>query len=392
MRRSSDSFAPRAGFTLVELLVVIAIIGVLVSLMLPAINGAREAGRGMSCTNNVKNIALAVANHESQLGYMPTSGETKIWPDGAATTSTASTDVQMMQSFFQVITPYTENTAIATKWNNRRPYWHPTANSSGVSNLELAKTNIPLYRCASSTADESNGATLSNGNLGITDYMVLAYTDLNFDTGSRDKTLGGYCEGALSGIKKKTISACTDGTSRTSVFSEASSRAGNYAGKRFITLAGGTKWYELKAGVPTLMSSADADWVEGTEATGASIGKDKGTGTGKAGCSTRPGVWADSDNGSGVSGNPKEETLIPRTLTIINNIPKNAVETAACSGNQGDWTANNIGSNDEIWTQHAAARFGMVDGSVQTISTGADWKILHCIVNPADGQVVGLGQ
>jgi len=371
----------------VELLVVIAIIGVLVSLMLPAINGAREAGRGMSCTNNVKNIALAVANHESQNGFMPTSGETKLW-----TSSTSSTDVQMMQSFFQVITPYTENNAIATKWNNRRPYWHPTANASGVSNLELAKTNIPLYRCASSTADESNGATSSAGNLGITDFMVLAYTDLNFDNGNRVTTQAGYYEGALSGMKKKTLAACTDGASRTAIISEAASRAGNYSGKRYITLAGGTKWYELKAGVPTLMTSTDADWIEGDSTVGAGTGYNKGSGTGKTDCGTRPGVWADSDNGSGVSGHFAEETTIPRTLTIINNIPKDIAATAAAAGANGDWTRNNVGSNDEIWTQHAAARFGMLDGSVQTINPGADWKILHCIVNPADGQVVGLGQ
>src|SRR5437868_13028639 len=70
------------GFTLVELLVVIAIIGILVALLLPAIQAAREAARRASCTNNLKNLGLAVLNHHDvrkhfpvSMGYLSEGGE-----------------------------------------------------------------------------------------------------------------------------------------------------------------------------------------------------------------------------------------------------------------------------------------------------------------------------
>ena len=73
--RNSGEHAAKRGFTLVELLVVITIIGILMSLLLPAVQAAREAARRAQCSNNLKQIGLGILNFEAAQKKLPTGGE-----------------------------------------------------------------------------------------------------------------------------------------------------------------------------------------------------------------------------------------------------------------------------------------------------------------------------
>jgi len=92
-------FRKRHGFTLVELLVVIAIIGILIALLLPAVQAAREAARRSQCTNNLKQIALAVHNYHDTY---------KVFPIGNWTTAYGTWLVSLL--------PFIEQQALADRY------------------------------------------------------------------------------------------------------------------------------------------------------------------------------------------------------------------------------------------------------------------------------------
>ena len=154
----------RQGFTLVELLVVIAIIGVLVGLLLPAVQAAREAARRMSCSNNFKQIGLAIHNYHSAYNQMPKQkGGTGYDRNTPAWWADSLVTNQNQMSWLVPLTPFFEQQAIWEQISNplaaevggsgtvpRDPPWTAMGPRPGVTLVyPPALTQLPMLRCPS---------------------------------------------------------------------------------------------------------------------------------------------------------------------------------------------------------------------------------------------------
>jgi len=157
----STGLSKRSGFTLVELLVVIAIIGVLVGLLLPAVQAAREAARRMSCSNNLKQIGLAMHNYASVYQGFPASRVNIRTPD--------------FEAGWQVmLLPFLEQTALFEVYETNLAWSHP-------GNLPATETTVQQFLCPSALSPRTmpNAAIMAERditwtpNYGSSDYAAI---------------------------------------------------------------------------------------------------------------------------------------------------------------------------------------------------------------------------
>lgn len=190
----------RKAFTLVELLVVIAIIGILMALLLPAVQAAREAARRISCTNNLKQLGLALHNYHAAMNCFP----------GLGTTTATSFSAQAK------LLPFVEQQNLQKLVDFKQPLYLGSSHSQTLNPVqaEAARTSLSLFRCPSDSAEalyeEKAGQWLAGGN-----YMVCggSGTGTNYDL--RYPSDGMFYYGSARGFREM-----TDGSSNTLVLAE----------------------------------------------------------------------------------------------------------------------------------------------------------------------------
>ena len=159
------AISPRRGFTLVELLVVIAIIGILVGLLLPAVQAAREAARRMQCSNNLKQIGLALHNYTSTFSALP-AGSNGI-PNAAGTNFNGHG-----WTWHASILPYIEQAPLYQGIQGADGMGNELGDQNSGKPLVVRQTTLPIFWCPSQP-DVRNGSQKNgyqscnyNGNMG----------------------------------------------------------------------------------------------------------------------------------------------------------------------------------------------------------------------------------
>ncbi|HEX7449184.1 MAG TPA: DUF1559 domain-containing protein [Pirellulales bacterium] len=207
-KRSARS--SRRGFTLIELLVVIAIIGILVALLLPAVQAAREAARRMECTNHLKQLGIAMSGYHDALGTFPAGAlmrDDPAWPGYPSELFAWGVLAQL--------TPYVEQLNLGGAMNLKYPIYTfggPGGFSFSQPNQFAIGTTVPLFLCPSDKSSSIEG-NWGVAKIGSTNYTANMGTGLN--GGSPVSTDGPFFN--LSGTRFADV---IDGTSHTAFMSE----------------------------------------------------------------------------------------------------------------------------------------------------------------------------
>jgi prepilin-type N-terminal cleavage/methylation domain-containing protein/prepilin-type processing-associated H-X9-DG protein len=380
--RGMRAGAGTRGFTLVELLVVIAIIGILVALLLPAIQAAREAARRSQCTNNMKQLGIGVLNYESARRKLP--------PPGQCDSTGGASTTYMIHSIATTILPYIEQTAVYDMFDHKTdPIVAYSATPSGEAyktgtgcllhrnakgrnyddpahptGQTAAKSKIDTFICPSTPISALERDPV-HGYGGI-DYMVLALSDVDARAGSATYGMRTTPSGSpewLSQVVAPLLNCdgggfnrVTDGASKTLMWIEDAGRAhpdvsifGVYS-TRFTPVSG--------AADPINMSSG----ANGRRAF----------------------AWADADAcGNGYSG-PSNAISPGSRVAKLNNYASPQGGPAECR-----WSVNNCGLNDEPFAFHpGGVNATMGDGSVHYLTDNIDGVVVKWLVGAEDGEKI----
>ena len=362
----------RRAFTLVELLVVIAIIGTLVGLLLPAVQAAREAGRRSSCSNNLKQLGLAVQNFADAKRALPPSG---YWPNGSPGLSWIAGILPYMEE----ATTYNDLDWDGLSTGGVGPLWAGTVTSQQAQTKFRSTTLI----CPSSPMPHVFGTSLRGspyigvlqpsyaGVMGASDSIWDSRrVDFNSNPRNRCAALGASvvcCEnGALA---LPAVAGVRTGVAVNGV-----------VGTGFGRNTTGIKLRQISDGLSkVLLIGEQSSW--GMSADAASVGRQVDCWSGQqAGWSTVGWYAWNTAGGVGIWNN---SAMLSKSLG-----------TTACENIGNGWDANpNTSEKDSgiaFRSAHGAgAQFVLVDGSVQWLNESIDFTLYRLLGIRDDGQVTG---
>jgi prepilin-type N-terminal cleavage/methylation domain-containing protein/prepilin-type processing-associated H-X9-DG protein len=350
----------RRGFTLVELLVVITIIGILIAMLLPAVQMVRHAALRMQCSNNLKQLALAFQMYHDSLKVYPPG-----WISSGFDASIPTAEDVWFTSWGTMILPYMEQKTLYDRWDHRVPnitnatsglYWITNIDPMAESNVSLSKTVISTFVCPTAPDPKTRvyTTTYAAGSIEIdqvptgwlpgedislssapSDYTVISGAKENLleIANAQYKTQGSF-EGPIlpdSPVRhyRQSMTGISDGTSNTILLAER---------------AGGRKIYTRGGRLNLVMT--------------ASFGSDNGGG------------WADIYNGE----------------NWLGGAPYNGVYTTPVYG-LCMINCNNHREHSLFSFHPGGVNAALCDGSVRFVSETIDSAVLAAAISCAGGEV-----